>query len=87
MPDENKFKKLGELQYTIQHVCGLCKNGRFKPMTEWGTCRVHTYEHKKHDNPEGGRGVSIHLFGSCSEFVAEQRGLVALGAHIKFFSP
>ena len=91
MPDDNKFEKLRECGYRIQGVCGYCVQGRFHAnhngRATWGTCAKHTYEHQKHDNPEGGRGVSIHFSGTCDTFKAD-RVLVmmaGLGAHLEFF--
>lgn len=87
MPDDNKFEKLREIGYTIPGLCGYCTHGTFS-TSEWGTCELHRYEHKKHDNPEGGRGVSIHATGTCkSGFKVDyaRLGRSALGAHMEFF--
>jgi len=86
MPDDNKFAKLREAGYRIPGLCGYCKFGQFT-RSEWGTCGTHRYEHKKHDNPKGGRGVSIHVTGTCSAFEVDHARLAAsgLGAHMEFF--
>lgn len=87
MPDDNKFDKLREVGYRIPGLCGYCRHGEFSGPTEWGICAEHRYEHKKHDNPPGGRGVSIHVTGSCPKFKVEyaRLGRAGLGAHMEFF--
>lgn len=85
MPDENKFAKLRAVGYRVPVTCGMCIHGDFPSRgSPWGTCGLHQYEHKKHDNPEGGRGVSVHVSGTCPD--AEIDGLKAavLGAHREF---
>jgi hypothetical protein len=80
MPDPKKLEVLTDLSYSIQSCCGICRNGRFVPGTDWGKCAVFTYE------PEGaastsktgirlGIPLSVHRAGRCaSEFkVDEQR--------------
>lgn len=88
MPDDNKFKKLREIGYRIPQLCCYCTHGIFG-TSGWGTCEVHRYDHQKHDNPEGGRGVSIHSTGTCKVgFEADYAriGRAALGAHLEFFN-
>jgi len=87
MPDDNKFEKLRGVGYCIPGVCRICVHGQFGDKSDWGTCAQHVYEHKKHDNPDGGRGVSIHTMGTCPSFEAHYGRLakVALGAHMEFF--
>jgi hypothetical protein len=85
VPDENKFAKLRDVGYVVPITCGMCIHGEFPSKgSPWGTCGLHQYEHKKHANPEGGRGVSIHASGTCPS--AEVDGLKAavLGAHREF---
>lgn len=85
MPDENKFEKLREIGYYIAPQCGFCLHGNFYVSSAWGTCKKHRYEHKKHDNPKGGRGVSIHRAGCCGNFEkAPAWNLPELGAHAEF---
>ena len=85
MPDDNKFKKLREIGYSIKVTCGTCKFGGFSsPRGWWGTCAKHTYQHLKHDNPEGGRGISVVRAGSCSEGVLFDGAEGAFGAHAEF---
>jgi len=83
MPDDNKFKKLREVGYRIPQLCCYCKHGNFGP-SGWGTCGVHRYDHKKHDNPEGGRGISIHVTGSCRDGF-EVKNANVVGAYQEFF--
>lgn len=90
MPDENKFQKLREIGYSIPGLCCYCKHGVFegpKALDGWGTCALHTYTHRKHGNPEGGRGVSIHASGRCPQFEVnpERIARTGLGAHEEFF--
>ena len=85
MPDENKFEKLRAVGYSIPITCGLCIHGEFpSPKSPWGTCALHTYDHKKHDNPDGGRGVSVHSSGTCPSARADNRKTATLGAHREF---
>jgi len=91
MPDDNKFEKLRAIGYRIPGCCGFCKDGDFGPQAHWGTCKKHRYQHKKHNNPDQGRGVSIHVSGTCDDFRVEcgrlaRVGLVpGLAAHMEFF--
>lgn len=65
--DENKLKKLREVGYRIQDVCGLCKNCWFSsPSAVWGTCKISCYEHLKHSDST--RQMSIFRYGTCSKF-------------------
>lgn len=90
MPDENKFAKLREIEYTVPVTCGLCKHGKFsggsgpvRPQP-WGECDRHRYKHLRQDNPEGGRGVSIHVSGTCGSSKLDVDRSYALGAHAQF---
>ena len=92
MPDENKFSKLREVGYRVPGLCGYCRHGNFDGRNRdaaqgWGTCALHRYEHKKHENPDGGRGVSIHVTGTCPSFEADETRIArtGLGAHREFF--
>ena len=90
MPDDNKFAALREAGYTIPGLCGSCVHGQSprsprKPAPPWGTCDAIRYEHLKHDNPEGGRGVSIHRTGQCKLYVKDPFVVGVLGAHLEFF--
>ena len=82
MPDEQKFAKLIAVGYTIPVTCGLCTFGTFPTRnSSWGTCALHAYAHKKHANPEGGRGVSIHMAGTCPSAKSNVAKVAELGAH------
>jgi len=83
MPDENKFAKLHEIGYVIPITCGLCLHGPAKGDV-WGECGKHRYNHQKHANPIGGRGVSIHVSGTCSKPEADPKKTWRLGAYIEF---
>lgn len=85
MPDENKFEKLRQVRYTVPVTCGMCIAGEFPSKgSPWGTCILHTYEHKKHANPEGGRSVSIHSSGTCPYAEGDEQKMASLGAHREF---
>lgn len=85
MPDPNKFRKLREIGYTIPKLCMFCEHSSFGEKTDWGTCKLHRYQHEKHDNPTKGRGVSIHRGGQCSQFKLFVNYMAPLGAHQEFF--
>lgn len=86
MPDVNKFEKLREVGYAIPVTCGLCAHGEFVNNQMHGACRLHRYEHLKHDNPDGGRPVSIVQVGTCSEAEMDYAKSGLLGAHFEFIS-
>ena len=88
MPDNNKFKKLRKIQYTISPNCGFCKHSQFsKHVSLWGECQKHRYQHLKHDNPDEGRGVSIVRWGTCPDIEVEPSILFTfLGTHTEFFT-
>ena len=87
MPDDNKFKVLRDIGYTIPVTCDSCVNSEFpNSKSPWGTCTlpIAQYEHLKHTGER--RGVSIHREGSC-QFVRGDLAKVtrkALGAHTEF---
>jgi hypothetical protein len=84
MPDDNKFEKLSEVGFRIPISCGLCIHGQFVGSSEWGECGKHRYQHKKHDNPEDGRGVSIVRAGTCDVPELDPTRVDRLGAHMVF---
>ena len=85
MPDDNKFAKLREIQYRIPVTCGICVHGLFHLLGgEWGTCEMFRYNHKKHANPEEGRGLSVTRGGTCNAAEASVNQLFRLGAHSEF---
>jgi hypothetical protein len=63
--DENKLKKLKEIEYSINICCGICEDGKFEKGSLWGTCNKYKYKHLKHTESE--RNMSIFIFGSCPE--------------------
>ena len=83
MPDENKFEKLRQIRYRIPVTCGLCVHGP-KPGDQWAECGKHRYEHLRQSNPEGGRGVSVHAFGTCPTPELDHTKAATLGAHYEF---
>jgi hypothetical protein len=78
--DENKLKKLVHVGYEIRKCCGLCKHGQFK-HDDWGTCKLHDYEHLKHTQSK--RQLSIYRYGTCSNVKYKERE--ALGAWAEFW--
>jgi hypothetical protein len=83
MPDDNKFKKLREVGYTVPVTCGLCVHGP-KPPGDWGECGLHRYMHLRQNNPEGGRGISVHVSGTCDTPELDHAKAASLGAHYEF---
>lgn len=64
--DANKVEKLKEIGYEIRPACGTCDWATFRDGSDFGSCGLHTYNHLKHD--DDGMDLSVHLFGSCSEY-------------------
>ena len=81
MPDPAKFARLREIGYSAR-ACGNCVHG--PDAAAWGECRLHRYEHERQSNPEGGRGVSVHVLGRCLSWEGHRRRVAALGAHVEF---
>lgn len=65
--DENKVKVLEEIGYKINSCCVNCVHGEFYTLG-FGSCHKNTYVHLKHQNPEGGRPLSVHATGWCPQF-------------------
>lgn len=67
--DKNKLEKLKEIEYAIRKCCGRCLHADLA-VNGWGTCLLHTYEHKKHEGGDKGseRQLSINQYGHCPEF-------------------
>ena len=86
MPDDNKFKKLREVGFRLMPICMFCVHGDFPSTSIWGKCKKHRYEHKKHDNPEGGRGVSIIISGTCPDVRLDPGWIRQFGAHTEFLA-
>jgi len=84
MPDDNKFQKLREIEYTITPACVFCIHGDFPSTSIWGKCRKHRYQHLKHDNPDEGRGVSIITTGTCPDVELDPGWVSQFGAHQEF---
>jgi len=87
MPDLNKFTKLREMGFRIPVTCQFCTHRNFASGTMWGQCKKNRYEHQKHDNPDGGRGVSIVLSGTCGDVELDPAMEASLGAHSEFLVP
>lgn len=66
MPDPNKLERLREISYRVQPSCFTCKQGRFVPGSNFGTCQLFDYEHRKHIGER--RKLSVHVTGRCWEF-------------------
>lgn len=63
--DANKAARLRQIGYQIT-ACGTCAHSDIDPPSEWGTCRLFTYQHEKHTGPE--RPLSINRHGTCPAF-------------------
>lgn len=83
MPDENKFAKLEEVNYTIRPCCFLCKHGTFYTFALWGTCAKHTYKHKKHTGND--RQMSINIIRSCDDYDGDDNKINELGNFVEFY--
>ena len=81
--DNNKLKKLTEINYVVPPSCGLCRFARFSITNLWGDCSRHTYQHLKHTGPA--RNMSVSRFGVCDKFEPDDRALAQLGKYGKFF--
>ena len=69
--DENKLEKLKEVKYIIHNTCTLCQHSSFfSGFTDWGVCKLHKYNHKKHTESE--REMSINRSGSCKDFLIKE---------------
>jgi hypothetical protein len=84
MPDDNKYQALRAVGYRIPVACGLCIHGKFPARERWGTCGANRYYHLKHNNPDGGRGVSIVREGTCDNAKLDPAKASLLGAHREF---
>lgn len=82
---ENKRLVLKEIDYQIHGVCGLCEHGDFPPGSDWGTCRIHDYDHLKHSDSQ--RSLSISVYGSCPKFSWAPEAAQALGKFAEFQQP
>jgi hypothetical protein len=80
--DLNKLQVLREVGYTIPRSCTLCANSKWEGASEWGSCMITTYQHKKHIGLP--RQLSIYRGGQCSKFVLEESAAATLGAYIEF---
>jgi len=78
--DENKLKKLREIEYRVPGCCGLCVSFRGNWSTGWGTCTQHRYQHKKHAGDK--RQMSVCIYGRCDEFFEGDK--MDLGSFVEF---
>lgn len=85
MPDKNKLKVLQDINYKILRTCANCKHAELTEYNEWGTCKVHKYQHGKHTGDD--RGVSIHKSGTCKSHDYELMVTFRYGAHDQFKEP
>nr|MDO8111804.1 hypothetical protein [Candidatus Sigynarchaeota archaeon] len=81
--DENKRKVLLDIGYMIRQACWWCRHGRFTMLSsDWGTCKIHHYDHLKHTGDA--RELSICRQGWCSKFEEDQSALVKLEKFVEF---
>lgn len=83
--DKNKLKVLQDIEYQVKRTCGTCINASIKPATDWGTCKIWTYEHLKHTEERS--QLSINRYGQCSSHEAPFSMSVHLGGFIEFLEP
>lgn len=79
--DNNKLIMLRAIGYKVNKCCGLCKHGTF-PNNNWGTCKIHKYEHLKHTGEA--RELSINKFGVCGSFEEGENISAELGKFAEF---
>jgi len=83
--DENKLQVLKDCNYIIMFCCAICKHGVFKnPHSDFGTCAIKTYDHKKHTEPV--RQLSVYRYGRCEDcdFELDQNKYQNLGEWKQF---
>lgn len=81
--DENKLKELKRVGYEIHKCCGLCENFACLGLSDFGTCKVITYQHLKHSDAK--RQLSVNRYGSCKDgFKLSQDGMRILGVWDQF---
>ncbi len=68
--DENKRLKLHEIGYVLHDTCAQCIYSQFNYGSDYGTCGLFTYEHKKH--ADSTRQLSINRSGWCPSFIDER---------------
>ena len=70
--DENKLEKLKQEKFKIKRCCAFCLHRNFGGIhaNQWGTCKKHSYEHKKHSDKK--RELSITRFGYCEGFELDE---------------
>ena len=81
--DDNKLNKLREIGYTVKRCCGTCIHQNFQISSNWGTCAVHTYEHKKHSDSK--RQLSVYLYGCCPKHEIEPFSVVNSDHYKEFY--
>lgn len=80
--DDNKKTELQLAGYVIRRCCGTCDSVVLNGAQVWGTCRVHQYEHGKHDgNP---RQASVCTWGYCDRYTPDEMTMRLLGPYKMF---
>lgn len=80
--DENKLKVLKEVGYVMYKTCDLCEHFR-QGASSFGTCKVHLYEHLKHNGPP--REMSVNKSGGCPDWELDETAKEgSLGHYIQF---
>jgi hypothetical protein len=80
--DANKREKLVQIGYKVRRTCGNCQHGAIPTGKTWGTCKVESYEHKKHSDTT--RELSIHGFGHCDQHEYKDGTWLDLGRFAEF---
>ena len=73
--DQNKLKKLREIDYKINKSCDTCVFSSFRTNNDYGFCMLHTYDHLKHTGEN--MPLSIFRFGVCPSYAKSSDGLGA----------
>ena len=69
--DANKAKELVKIGYVIRKTCESCKYSRLGTQGRWGTCRLHHYDHLKHN--VSARELSISSSGYCPKYEMDEQ--------------
>ena len=69
--DNNKLRKLREINYELARVCYNCIHSKFKKGQSFGLCHTHLYEHKKHSEKQS--FLSINMYGTCPRHALKKK--------------
>jgi hypothetical protein len=79
--DKNKLKVLKEVGYRIHKTCMFCAHKDIPYASNWGGCKLHTYNHLKHTKES--KPLSIHKSGSCDSFEMNEDELLTIHGFVE----